>query len=204
MYILNENILNNKINITNLNDISNIQSNIYYVCNPYIFYKIFPSNKLESYNKITYTLQDIFYFSEEVILNTKSILYNENKYISIHLRLGDKYLETDSSFIHCKNDTRKYNEENLFNFIENNYNKIILFFCDNHNYKLKIKNKYKNIIITEYEIGHTSLLNTTDIQVLNSLTDFYLMTNSEEIVMLSCSGFPVMASKFKNISITKI
>jgi hypothetical protein len=30
------------------------------------------------------------------------------------------------------------------------------------------------------------------------------MTNSEEIVMLSCSGFPVMASKFKNIPITKI
>lgn len=40
------------------------------------------------------------------------------------------------------------NEQNLFNFIENNCNKNCIFFYDNNSYKLKIKNKYNNIIIT--------------------------------------------------------
>ena len=57
----------------------------------------------------------------------------------------------------------------------------ILFFCDNNNYKLKIKKKYKNIIITDAQIGHTSLSNTTNKQILDAVTEFYLLTNSQLI-----------------------
>ena len=145
----------------------------------------------------------MFYFSDEVKINTL-FLNNDQNYISIHLRLGDKFLETDKSFVLCKEDVRPYNEEKLFGFIKQNYNKNILFFCDNNNYKLKIKAQYNKIIITDYDIGHTSLSNTTSIQVLNTITDFYLLSNSEQIYMASFSGFPIMASKFKNIPINEI
>jgi hypothetical protein len=113
--------------------------------------------------------------------------------------MGDKFLETDNEYIIAKDDERLFNEEKLFNFIEkNNYNNII-FFCDNNNYKIKIKNKYNNIIIFEHQIGHTSLLNTTYEQTLNTITEFYIMTNSDKIFSTAESGFSIMASKFKNI-----
>jgi hypothetical protein len=198
MYITREEILNNTKNINNINDIPNIVSNIFYMVDRYIFYGHTNDGSLE-YN--IYPIQEIFYFSNDVI---KNIEYNEKNYISIHLRLGDKYLETDKSFVKCPNDVRGYNEDNIFNLIEKNYDNNILFFCDNNNYKLKIKNKYSKIIITNYDIGHTSFFNTTDIQVLNSITEFYLITNSEHIYCASYSGFSIMASKFKNTPISKL
>ena len=75
----------------------------------------------------------------------------------------------------------------------------ILFFCDNNKYKLKIKNEYNNIIITDANIGHTSLLNTTEKQVLDTITEFYLLTNSQLIYAASKSGFSYMASRFNNV-----
>jgi hypothetical protein len=145
-------------------------------------------------------IKEVFSFSDEVLLNSRNLLSeNITNYISIHLRLGDKHLETDKSFLLAWNDSRNYNEERLFKFIENNSDKNIIFFCDNNSYKLKIKNLYNNIIITSCDIGHTSLLNTTESQVLNSITEFYLMTKSEKIYGASESGFSITASKFHNI-----
>jgi hypothetical protein len=146
-----------------------------------------------------------FYFDDSVKLNSH-ILLNENitNYISLHLRLGDKYLETDNKFIDCKDDTRKYNEQKLFEYIENNIDKTILFFCDNNSYKLKIKNKYNNVIITNSSIGHTSLKNTTDKQILDAVTEFYIISNSNLICAVSESGFSIIASKMKNIPLINI
>ena len=132
------------------------------------------------------------------------MLQNINNYISIHLRLGDKYLETPTEFIMCIQDERVYNEDNLHAFIEKNYNKNMLFFCDNYNFKCKIKEKYNNIHITNCEIGHTSLTNTTDKQTLDAVTEFYLMTESETICCASYSGFSHISSKFKNIPLINI
>ena len=102
-------------------------------------------------------------------------------------------------FIVCKNDTRSYDENKLFNYIENNiHNKKILFFCDNDKYKRKIKDKYDNIIIINSNIGHTSLINTTDEQVLDTVTEFYIISNSKEIVQASNSGFSKLAAIYKN------
>lgn len=199
MYITKEELFfNSPIYISNSNEIVNINENIYHIVRPFLFYGCF------SYNEIKNPLQEIFYFSEEVLTNANKCLTIDPYYISIHLRLGDKYLETDQSFILCKEDERKYDEIKLFDFIEKKEDKMILFFCDNHIYKLKIKKKYNHILITDYEIGHTSLSNTTSIQTLNSLTDFYLLSNSAEIFTASHSGFPIMASKFKNIQLNEI
>ena len=88
-------------------------------------------------------LNEVFYFSNDVKLNVNTILSCVPKsYISIHLRLGDKYLETDKKYILCKRDKRVYSENKLCTFIEQNIDNNILFFCDNYKYKCKIK---KNI-----------------------------------------------------------
>ena len=202
MYITKEQIIGMTIPITNINDILNMNSQNYYIIQPMNFYSVFSDT--HSYNDLHIPLQELFYFSEEVKLNNQQLLFNDDNYISLHLRLGDKYLETDKSFVLCKEDARAYNENDIFTFIENNYNKTILFFCDNHSYKIKIKAKYNNIIITDYNIGHTSLYNTPDDQVLNTITDFYLLSKSQYIYIASRSGFSLMASKFKNIPISKI
>ena len=99
----------------------------------------------------------------------------------------------------CKNDTRSFSSEKIFKFIENNKDKSIIFFCDNNSEKLKIKNKYNNIIISTAQIGHTSLSNTTNKQILDSITEFYILSNSHLIYSASNSGFSQMASKFNNI-----
>jgi len=181
------------------NDIPNINTDMYNIVTPGIFY--------DTYNddNITLDIQDIFYFSDDVKINSLKILSEPiTDYISIHLRLGDMYLETDKSFIQCYTDTRVYNEENIFRFIESICDKNILFFCDNNSYKLKIKNKYNYIIITNIEIGHTSFYNTSDKHTLDAVTEFYLLTNSEKIYSASYSGFSIIASKFKNIQLINI
>lgn len=190
MYIKEEDI-QNKVNI-GVGQIQTINANIYNIITPHAFYCNFSYDEIKS-------IEDIFYFSNDVIINSDNILDQNKKYISIHLRLGDKFLETEKSYVLCVNDERKYNETHLFNFIENNLDKNIIFFCDNRDYKLKIKNKYNNVTITDFIIGHTSLSNTTNKQVLDAVTDFYIMANSESIQCASYSGFSTISARFKNI-----
>ena len=197
MYINQLNILDSFM--CNTHNVENINANVYNIVTPCLFYNIYNDNN------ITMAINEVFTFTEEVKLNGHRLNGNNvSNYISIHLRLGDKYLETDHSFVLVKHDERIYNEEKLFNFINDNCNKNIIFFCDNHNYKLQIKNKFNNIIILNCDIGHTSLSNTTAKQTLDAVTEFYLMTNSEQICSASNSGFSIMASKFNNIPIIMI
>jgi len=170
--------------------------------------KIFPTAQVVSpttyYSTVTYDysidIKDVFYFTDEVKISSRCLFPRDvHSYISIHLRLGDKYLETDKQYVLVKNDTRHYVEEKIFKFIEENYTKNIFFCCDNNAYKLKIKEKYNNIIITNCDIGHTSLSNTTKKQVLHGISELYILTNSEMIFAASRSGFSIIASKFNNI-----
>ena len=198
MYIKHEEI-NNYCNVDNIDSIINIDSSIkYIIIKPQLFYHI-------EYKFFIINIEEVFEFSNEIKINKNNLFpENINNYISIHLRLGDKYLETEQSFIQCLWDERVFDENNLFNFIEENYDKNIIFFCDNNSYKLKLKNKYNNIIITNCNIGHTSLFNTNDKQVMDTITEFYIMIDSNIIYSASPSGFPYMASKFKNKLIINI
>lgn len=154
----------------------------------------------KSHFNYKFNLDEIFIFDNKIKKNVKNILPNiPTNYISIHLRLGDRYLETDKKFVFVKNDERKFSENKLYKFIEENINKNIIFFCDNKQKKLKIKEKYKNILITNSKIGHTSLSNTTSKQFIDSITEFYILTNSQLIYAASKSGFSKLASKFKNV-----
>jgi len=198
MYITDQEIGLDREHIHEEKLIPNIGTGTFYIMIPQV---LWPN---PNSNNVYYNIQDVFYFSDEVKINGSKFFNNDINYISIHLRLGDKYLETDQSYIVCRDDTRIFNEENIFDCIEKNYDKNILFFCDNRNYKLKIKNKYDKIIITDYEIGHTSLFNTTDKQFLDTMTEFYLLTNSEHIYSASYSGFSIVAAAFKGVQLTKI
>jgi hypothetical protein len=145
-------------------------------------------------------INEVFYFTEEVKLNRNTLLSpNITDYISIHLRLGDKHLETDKKYVMVKFDSRAFSEDSIERIIKDNYNNNIFFCCDNNAFKLKLKEKYNTIIITNCEIGHTSLRNTTQKQILDSITEFYILTESTSIFGITRSGFSYMASKFKNI-----
>lgn len=163
------------------------------VVTPYMCYSTINDN-------CSIDINQVFYFTDEVKINSKYLFPQDiTNYISIHLRLGDKFLETNREYIHCKEDTRDFSEEKLHKIIEENYDKNIFFCCDNNNYKLKLKEQYNNIIITNCDIGHTSLPNTTTKQVLDGITEFYILTNSKIIYSASRSGFSIVASRFNNI-----
>lgn len=54
----------------------------------------------------------IFYFDDSVKQNVKNILpFAPTNYISIHLRLGDKFLETHETDIEHWRDYRYYDEK---------------------------------------------------------------------------------------------
>lgn len=197
MYINKTNIVESFI--YNTHDVSNIKDGVYNMIKSHLFFDVYNDNT------ILIPINEVFDFSDEVKINGCRLNVNNiSDYISLHLRLGDKHLETDKSFVLVKNDERMYNEDNIVKFITNNSNKNILFFCDNHNYKLQMKNRFDNIIILNCNIGHTSLSNTTERQILDAVTEFYLMTNSEKIFSASHSGFSIMAAKFNNIPIINI
>jgi len=145
-------------------------------------------------------IRDVFYFTDEIKINCELLFPKEiTSYISVHVRLGDKYLETEKQYIQFPDDERGFSEEKMYKFIEDNSNKHIFFCCDNNAYKLKIKERYNNIITINSDIGHTALHNTTHKQVLDAITEFYILANSNTIFGASRSGFSLMASKFNNI-----
>jgi len=162
------------------------------IVTPYSFYNI----KVFDFS---IKIKEVFYFTDEVKINCKKLFPENIPYISIHLRLGDKFLEIDAKYIFCENDQRYFSEERLYTYIEENRSKNIFFCCDNNTYKLKLKEKYNNIIITHCDVGHTSLSNTTNKQILDAITEFYILTNSEMIFAASRSGFSLISSKFNNI-----
>jgi hypothetical protein len=167
----------------------------YTIINPFALYDNYDENIIKM------PTQCVFKFSNEVILNKSVIFPDITNYITLHVRLGDKYLETDKRFVNCKNDVRSYNESNLIDFIEKNKEKNVLFCCDNNDFKRYIKNKYDWILLVDIEVAHTGLKNTNAKQILDSVTEFYIMAYSEKIVAGSQSGFSLMASKYRNIEI---
>lgn len=198
MYITHNELIQ-PVYLKNSNDIINIEANRHYCIQPFIlYYKFSVSDHIIS-------PRHIFYFPDEVIEHSKRLLSPEIiNYNTIHLRLGDKFLEVNKSYIQCVNDTRHYNEDNIFKCIEENSEKNIIFFSDNMEYKHKIKNKFNNVIVLDTEVVHCGHINTTDKQVLDVVTEFYLIINSDKIYAASFSGFTILASYFKNIPLINL
>lgn len=190
------NINTQPINLSDINDLNIITDDKYYIVQPHLMYKII------DYSKLYLKGSDIFYFSKEVIERSKT--FKLENYISIHIRLGDKYLEIPSQLIQCITDVRPYDEDKIFKCIEGNTNTNTVLFCDNLHYKQKIKGKYPFIHLTELKIGHTALPSTSDEITIDTLAEFYILANSKKIFIANESGFPVMSSKFFNIPLINI
>jgi len=177
---------------------SDKNSEFCFVADPNIFYERPIYNILEKYN-----LNDIFYFSNDVINLAKKTI-SDKDYISIHIRRGDKFIDTDPSFKYVLHDERPFNESRFYNLIEDTYKnyKNILFFCDSMSFKAKIQKKYPFLITTNFNIGHTSYKNTSEEQVLNTVCEFYIISQSKRIISNCKSGFSTVASMFNNVPIT--
>src|SRR3989344_3491624 len=83
MYI-RRNELTNPRNINNINDLINIEANIFNIIGSCPMYNI-PNSEL--YGSISYLANKIFYFTNEIKTNAVSLPFSDKKYISIHLRL---------------------------------------------------------------------------------------------------------------------
>ena len=198
-----ENYIKLKYDIMYIENNEKILKN-YNIVKPQTYYSIINNEYRNDYGYCI-DINDVFYFSKEVIINSQNIFPPYiTDYISIHLRLGDKFLEIPEENIFCKNDVRDFSEEKINNIILKNKKKYIYFCCDNNSFRQKIKEKYNNIIITSGEIGHTSYLTTTNKQILDTITEFYLLTNSKRIFASSQSGFSIIAAKFNNIQYIKL
>lgn len=184
-------------NIFNVNDVK--VSDCFYFVKLSLLYKLF------TFSLLKIPASDVFTFSSEVLNRGNELLLdNVKEYTSIHLRLGDKHLETDMSHVPCKHDERKFNESTLIEYINENKSKNLVFFCDNNKYKNKLKEENPSLIIANSCIGHTSLSNTTNSQCLDAVTEFYLLTKSEEIVCASNSGFSLAAALFEKKTIVRL
>ena len=184
------------IMVQDFKELETMEPNKYYVVSPHVMYDIY------SEDKVSLKYNDVFKFSDMVIINYHVLLSKVPKdYISLHIRLGDKYLETKSKF--CPFDDRKCDEQRIYNFIQNT-NENIIVFCDSKLYKEKLKSQFNKIHILNSDVGHTSLHTTTEQQVLDGITEFYIMTKSKSIYAASFSGFSIEAAKFDHISYNKL
>jgi len=203
MYISDANI-GNRLNIDHMRQINDIAPGYYFMVHPRSMYDAFPMRDVD-FNQIEHLASCLFFFPNNIICNANAFLdkhqLKSESYISIHIRLGDKFLENKPSIEY---DVREYNEGAVFKFIEDNSSSKIILFCDSNAYKSGIKARYNFIYTTDFDIGHSGLWNTTDLQMLNSVTEFYLIANSTHIYKASYSGFSIMASKFYGTPIDNI
>ena len=163
------------------------------LCTPFDLYDV--------YQEVDYPIHKIFTFSQTIWYRKKEIFPFPEKYISLHIRLGDKFLETDPDFIVVKNDERPFQEKSLHQWLDTHRDQNVVLFCDNQTYKKYLQEKYPYIHITRAEVGHTSLLNTTEQHVMDAVTEFYILTQSENITANCVSGFSDMAANFHHIPI---
>jgi hypothetical protein len=170
----------------NLNDeILSNWGDISEYCKSYIKNTFIPSIELK--NKI------------EHIINLVYNLKNENFKV-IHIRFGDDYIH---------NNTYNINSFNLYyekinNIINNDkYNKYVLI-TDSSIIGNKLKDNIKELYYWNNKKVHIGdLINNNDESLLDTLTDFFIMSKSIEIIS-NGSGFSTIISLLYNIKYTII
>ena len=182
----------NPVLLSNIDQLNTFVPDLEYVVRPHLLYSLF------SYEKLYLKGSDVFEFAPEIVERSKRFSI---EYVSLHIRLGDKFLEIPVEQNQCITDVRTFNEDSVIECIQQNPG--ILIFCDNLAYKTSLKEKYK-IFITDFKIGHTCLPSTSDEAIIDTLTEFYLLAKSQHIYSASDSGFPRMASNFYGVQYTQL
>jgi hypothetical protein len=178
-------------NLSNVQDRSVLLSRAHHFVRPFTFYQSFTYDVLDRV-----PLESIFLWSPEVRDRAKDILdWPFGTFTSVHVRLGDKFLETDKRYVLCTEDQRNLDEASLRHFVLAQ-EKPFLFFCDNNSYRHMVASWSPHVTLLQCSVGHTSLSNTTETQYLDALVEMYIMSQSETIVSFTNSGFSIVASKF--------
>jgi hypothetical protein len=182
-------------------DFANLSPGVYHLVTPFTFYYIF------DYSYISVPIDRVFTFSDEVRENAERVLPDSigTSYISVHLRVGDKYLDTDPAFLACPDDVRSFSERVIYNHLVSKLRETrVVFVCDNQTFKNKVREWFPSILAPNTIIGHTSLENTTEQQILDAVTEFYTVVHGKEVHMASESGFPRVAAAFRGIPVVTI
>jgi hypothetical protein len=167
-----------------------LNSQIIYNNAAYIYTNAFPNNnpnKLQQ-DYIKYMLEPVDEIYDTVNTVLKTLSLRKQEYMAIHIRLGDKYI-----------NTKELKEQNIINKIKEklrllNQNKNYLLISDNNNIKNLISYEFPFIKIFTHEITHTGEgFELNDNSLKNTLVDFYLMSCSSRIMSFSTynhgSGF---------------
>jgi hypothetical protein len=170
------------------------------------------TNFFNEYNDLdieTINFYKYFNFTDEIYKKYNEIKPNNN-YETIHIRLGDKYLEnTNRIGPLCNDDDRIKNKDENYYFdiigkiISESKNDVILL-SDNKNFKNNCKNKFNQLIINDINIIHTGnrYEDGTDYnkELIMTLSEFLLISNSSKVHALTYSGFSIIAHKILSIS----
>jgi len=177
--------------------IKNSDNTTVLVAAPVIFYDIPFYNIVDKYN-----ISEIFKFSNDIYEMKKDHNISE-EYVSVHIRRGDKHIETSSSVKQVPHDSRPFDQTNFENMVNNlfNDNKSVMLFSDSMVFKKLMSKKFDKLQCLDLKIGHTTWTNTSDEQIKNTVFEFYILCNSIKIVANCVSGFSKMASAINKIDI---
>jgi hypothetical protein len=152
---------------------------------------IYPNNIIEYY------INDIY----------KKYNIEEKKYISIHCRCGDFYINDNKIYndnrIDINNTDTVININSLINDFINKYNidYPILIHSDSKEFKENIKKINSNIIILDLEIQHIAndLGKNNQESFISTIAEFYIISKANKIFIINnLSGFSHMASILEN------
>ena len=177
------------------------------VINGYVFsYNIlYPYDEIsiDECEKIRYLFEPSREISENVDERLSSIGFIKKQYIVLHIRSGDSYLKNENKIFGSLYFEIIKNEIIQIMFNENK-NINILLIADNNEIKLLLNEQFPSIKFLLYNITHIGegvQLETE--KVRNTMTDFFLMSNSSSIYSLTSyphgSGFSYWCAKMYEI-----
>ncbi len=142
---------------------------------------------------------DYFDFTEKLTKIAESLIPKRD-YSTVHIRLGDGYLENKNrTHMWCLDDKRLdgRNSDYYVEIISKITDKPLMLFSDNNIFKKEIKEKVEDIIINDFDIIHTghTYVDSTDFdkQLELTIVEFLLLVKSKKIHALTHSLFSIMA-----------
>jgi hypothetical protein len=153
-------------------------------------------------------IADLFEPSNEIVDNVDSILSKlelvKKQFIILHIRSGDAYLKNITNKFDILYFKKLKNEISEIIFKYKDKDKKILLIADNNEIKVLLKEIFPDILYYIHNITHIGEgIELKNEEVKNTMTDFYLMSNSSAIFSITTykhgSGFSYWCSKLYKI-----
>lgn len=138
-------------------------------------------------------LSDWFEMDASIVADARR-LAPPTAYTALHIRRGDKHLETNRANVACKDDERPFAASAIDAVCARE--PVLLVVGDHAGTLRDLKARFPHVVLTGLEIGHTSLKGTPAPAVRAALVEFVMLGNARSIVASSTSGFPYLASRW--------